>query len=187
MDLQRRLGVDIAMVLDECPPWPIERAAAEASWRRTLDWARRARAAYDGPGGCSASSRGASSATCASAPPRTSRSLGFEGTPSAASRWGALAGRHRVVEWTAPALPAGKPRYLMGVGYPADILHAVSHGIDLFDCVLPARNGRHGVLFTREGLIKIRNSRYKDDPRPVDPACGCPACTRVSRAPFCTI
>ena len=87
-----------------------------------------------------------------------------------------------MVEWTAPALPADRPRYLMGVGYPEDILHAVAQGVDLFDCVLPARNARHGVLFTRQGVIKIKNARYKEDERPLDPACGCPACRRVSRA-----
>ena len=90
--------------------------------------------------------------------------------------------RRAVVEWTAPALPAAKPRYLMGVGYPADILHAVRQGVDLFDCVLPARNARHGVLFTRQGVIKIKNARYRDDERPLDPECGCPACARISRA-----
>ncbi|HET6345121.1 MAG TPA: tRNA guanosine(34) transglycosylase Tgt, partial [Myxococcota bacterium] len=81
-----------------------------------------------------------------------------------------------------PALPDGKPRYLMGVGYPEDILHAVRQGVDLFDCVLPARNARHGVLFTRQGVLRIKNARYKDDERPLDPECGCPACARTSRA-----
>ena len=87
-----------------------------------------------------------------------------------------------MVEWTAPLLPEGKPRYLMGVGYPEDILHAVAQGVDLFDCVLPARNARHGVLFTRDGVLRIKNARYKDDPLPLDPECGCPACSRTSRA-----
>ena len=92
------------------------------------------------------------------------------------------ADRRAVVEQTAPALPPERPRYLMGVGYPADMLHAAMHGIDLFDCVLPARNARHGVLFTREGVLKIRHARFRDDPRPLDPACGCPCCSRLSRA-----
>jgi queuine tRNA-ribosyltransferase len=70
----------------------------------------------------------------------------------------------------------------MGVGYPEDILHAVAHGVDLFDCVLPARNARHGVLFTRQGILKIKNARFREDPRPLDPECGCPACRRASRA-----
>ena len=91
--------------------------------------------------------------------------------------------RRRVVEWTAPLLPADKPRYLMGVGYPDDIRHAVSWGVDLFDCVLPARNARHGLLFTKNGeAVKIKNARYRDDPRPPDPDCGCATCRRVSRA-----
>ncbi len=90
--------------------------------------------------------------------------------------------RRNVVEWTAPELPEDKMRYLMGVGTPADLVHAVRHGIDLFDCVLPSRNARHGQLYTRTGLIRIKNARYRDDPRPIDPDCDCPACRRVSRA-----
>jgi queuine tRNA-ribosyltransferase len=79
-------------------------------------------------------------------------------------------------------LPADRPRYLMGVGYPADIAHAVACGVDLFDCVLPSRNARHGTLFTRQGVIKIKNAAFREDPRPVDAECGCPLCTRHSRA-----
>ena len=90
--------------------------------------------------------------------------------------------RRAVVEWTAPELPADKPRYLMGLGTPADLLHAVRSGVDLFDCVLPARNARHGNLFTRQGVLKIKNARFRDDPRPVDESCSCPLCTRQSRA-----
>jgi queuine tRNA-ribosyltransferase len=90
--------------------------------------------------------------------------------------------RRRVVELTAPLLPIDKPRYLMGVGTPSDIVHAVQQGVDLFDCVLPTRNARHGVLFTSQGLLRIKNARFRRDPRPVDPACRCPVCQRVSRA-----
>jgi len=90
--------------------------------------------------------------------------------------------RRRVIEWTAPALPDDRPRYLMGVGTPADLAHAVAQGVDLFDCVLPARNARHGVLFTRAGELRIRNARYRDDPRPVDERCECATCSRISRA-----
>jgi queuine tRNA-ribosyltransferase len=90
--------------------------------------------------------------------------------------------RRRVVEWTAPLLPPDRPRYLMGVGYPDDIRHAVAWGVDLFDCVLPARNARHGVLFTRDGVLKIKHARYRDDPAPIEEGCPCPACRRVSRA-----
>jgi queuine tRNA-ribosyltransferase len=183
---QQRMGVDIAMVLDECPPWPVEPAAAAASWERTLAWARTAREAWRGQAGggglfgivqgsCYPGLRARAAADLAA--------LDFPGYAIGGVSVGEPeAERRAVVEWTAPALPAGKPRYLMGVGYPADILHAVRQGVDLFDCVLPARNARHGVLFTRQGVIKIKNARYRDDPRPLDPLCGCPACARASRA-----
>jgi queuine tRNA-ribosyltransferase len=109
--------------------------------------------------------------------------LGFDGYAIGGVAVGEpLAERRAAVEWTAPALPADRPRYLMGVGYPDDILHAVAQGVDLFDCVLPARNARHAVLFTRQGVLKIKNARFKDDSRPLDEACGCPACARTSRA-----
>ena len=87
-----------------------------------------------------------------------------------------------VVERFASALPDGKPRYLMGLGTPEDILHAVGHGVDLFDCVLPARNARHGLLYTSAGVLRIKNAAYRADERPIDAECGCPACRRVSRA-----
>ena len=89
---------------------------------------------------------------------------------------------YEVVEHVAPALPADRPRYLMGVGTPEDLLEAVARGIDMFDCVMPTRNGRHGMAFTRFGQINLRNARHADDPSPLDPECGCPACTGYSRA-----
>jgi queuine tRNA-ribosyltransferase len=184
---QERMGVDVAMVLDECPPWPIEREAAAASWERTLEWARRARdASRGGPGGLFGIVQGSVYRDLRERAAADLAPLGFDGHAIGGVSVGEpSADRWTVVEWTAPALPADRPRYLMGVGYPADIAHAVAHGVDLFDCVLPARNARHGVLFTREGpqgVIKIKNARYKDDPRPVDPECGCPLCSRLSRA-----
>ncbi len=105
--------------------------------------------------------------------------------PSAVSSVGEPAAERRaVVEWTAPALPEERPRYLMGVGTLADLLHAVEQGVDLFDCVLPSRNARHGVLFTRDGVLRIKNAAFRDDPRPLDPECGCPACrASVARLP----
>jgi queuine tRNA-ribosyltransferase len=182
------MGVDIAMVLDECPPWPIDRQAAEASWRRTLAWARRSREAWSASG--SSHGGGVFGIVQGSVFPDLRQQaaeelagLEFDGYAIGGVSVGEPdRDRREVVEWTAPALPEDRPRYLMGVGYPRDILHAVSQGVDLFDCVLPARNARHGVLFTRQGVLKIRNARYKEDPRPVDPECGCPACSRVSRA-----
>jgi queuine tRNA-ribosyltransferase len=185
--MQGRLGVDVAMVLDECPPWPTEEAEAERSWRRTLAWARASaeeRGRLSRPpdavfgivqGGVFRKLRERAAAELAE--------LGFDGLAIGGVSVGEpAAARRSVVEWTAPALPADRPRYLMGVGYPEDILHAVAHGVDLFDCVLPSRNARHGNLFTREGILKIKNARFRDDPRPLDVECGCPLCRRGSRA-----
>ena len=90
--------------------------------------------------------------------------------------------RRAVVAWTAPHLPAAKPRYLLGVGTPADIADAVARGVDLFDCVLPTRNGRHGLLYTRAGVLRIKNTAWSADRQPIDPLCECPVCRRLSRA-----
>jgi queuine tRNA-ribosyltransferase len=189
VDLQERLGVDIAMVLDECPPWPIDESGAADSWRRTLDWARRARAAWTGRsgGGLFGIVQGSAFRGLRERAAAELAEIGFDGHAIGGVSVGEpSADRYSVVEWTAPLLPADRPRYLMGVGYPEDILHAVRHGIDLFDCVLPARNARHGVLFTRTGVLKIKNARYREDAGPVDPECGCPGCApgpnQVSRA-----
>jgi queuine tRNA-ribosyltransferase len=182
---QERLGVDIAMVLDECPPWPVGRDEAAASWRRTLGWARRARDAWSGVtgGGLFGIVQGSVYPDLRQSAAAELAACDFAGYAIGGVSVGEPAEQRRaVVEETAPALPPERPRYLMGVGYPADILHAAAQGVDLFDCVLPARNARHGVLFTRAGVVKIRHARYRDDPRPLDPACGCPCCTRLSRA-----
>ena len=184
VSLQERMGVDVAMVLDECTAWPAERPAAAASWERTLEWARRARAAWrGGPSGLFGIVQGSVYPDLRARAARELAALDFDGYAIGGVAVGEpLAERRAVVEWTAPALPADRPRYLMGVGYPDDVLHAVASGVDLFDCVLPARNARHGVLFTRRGTLKIKNARFKDDPLPLDEECGCPACARTSRA-----
>ncbi|HEX3555129.1 MAG TPA: tRNA guanosine(34) transglycosylase Tgt [Thermoanaerobaculia bacterium] len=184
VSLQERMGVDVAMVLDECTAWPVERPAAASSWERTLAWARRARSASKGgPGGLFGIVQGSVYPDLRARAARELAALDFDGYAIGGVAVGEpLAERRAVVEWTAPALPADRPRYLMGVGYPEDIVHAVASGVDLFDCVLPARNARHGVLFTRRGTLKIKNARFKDDPLPLDEECGCPACARTSRA-----
>ncbi|HEX5760949.1 MAG TPA: tRNA guanosine(34) transglycosylase Tgt [Thermoanaerobaculia bacterium] len=184
VELQDHLGVDVAMVLDECPPWPIERELAEGAWRRTLEWARRARAApRRGGAALFGIVQGSVFRELRERAAAELSALDFDGYAIGGVSVGEPAPERRaVVEWTAPRLPADRPRYLMGVGYPEDIRHAVAQGVDLFDCVLPARNARHGVLFTREGALKIGNARFRDDPRPPDPGCGCPCCARVSRA-----
>ncbi|HEV2856287.1 MAG TPA: tRNA guanosine(34) transglycosylase Tgt [Thermoanaerobaculia bacterium] len=185
VDFQERMGVDVAMMLDECPPWPVTLEEAAASWERTLGWARRAREVWKGrqAGGLFGIVQGSVYRELRERAAADLAELDFDGYAIGGVSVGETEPeRHAAVEWTAPVLPAGKPRYLMGVGYPEDIRHAVAQGVDLFDCVLPARNARHGVLFTRQGVIKIKNARYKDDPLPLDPECGCPACRRTSRA-----
>jgi queuine tRNA-ribosyltransferase len=185
VEWQERLGVDVAMALDECPPWPVSREQAAAASERTLGWARRARAAWRGGagGGLFGIVQGGVFHDLRERAARELAALDFDGYAIGGVSVGEPpAERRAVVERTAAALPPERPRYLMGVGYPADMLHAAMHGIDLFDCVLPARNARHGVLFTREGALKIRHARFRDDPRPVDAACGCPCCSRLSRA-----
>ena len=186
VDLQRRLGVDVAMVLDECPPWPVEREAAAASLARTNRWAARAREEWErrpGPGGLFAIVQGSAFRDLRESAARELAALAFDGYAIGGVSVGEPdAERRAAVEWTAPALPERRPRYLMGVGYPRDIVHAVASGIDLFDCVLPARNARHGVLFTRNGALKVGGAVYRADPRPVEEGCGCPTCAQVSRA-----
>ncbi len=184
VESQRRLGVDIAMVLDECPAWPVTREVAAASLDRTQQWAVRSRQAWQGGGmslfGIVQGSTFPELRQCAA---EQLIELDFGGYAIGGVSVGEPTPERRaVVESTAPLLPADKPRYLMGVGTPRDIVHAVQHGIDLFDCVLPSRNARHGMLFTRQGLVRIKNARYRDDSQPVDPACSCPVCQRVSRA-----
>ncbi|MCZ6726635.1 MAG: tRNA guanosine(34) transglycosylase Tgt [Acidobacteria bacterium] len=184
IDLQRRLGVDIAMVLDECPAWPVSRRDAEESLARTLAWARRARAAWSGePSGLFGIVQGSVFPELRRQAVRELAEMDFSGYAIGGVSVGEpTEDRHRVVEWIAGKLPADKPRYLMGVGTPWDIAHAVSHGIDMFDCVLPSRNGRHGQLYTRRGLLRIRNARFRTDSRPIEEGCECPSCKTSSRA-----
>ncbi len=199
VESQLRLGVDIAMVLDECPPWPVSEEGAAAAVDRTLAWAARSRAAWergrsggdgarDGAGGDRAGGlfgivQGSAYRGLRERAAEATAALGFDGYAIGGVSVGEPdALRHETVEWTAPVLPADRPRYLMGVGTPGDILHAVRQGVDLFDCVLPARNARHGNLFARGGVVRLKNARYRDDPLPPDPTCRCPTCRRVSRA-----
>jgi queuine tRNA-ribosyltransferase len=182
--MQRALGVDVAMALDECPPWPATRDEAVAAVARTGVWARQAREAWeDGPAALFGIVQGGVHRDLRERAAAEVTALAFDGYAIGGVSVGEPdAERRALVEWTAPLLPAERPRYLMGVGTLPDILHAVAHGVDLFDCVLPSRNGRHGVLFTRRGPLRIKNARYRVDPRPVDAECGCPACRRHSRA-----
>ena len=185
VEAQCRLGVDIAMVLDECPPWPISERQAAASLATTTGWAERCRDAWpeSHPGALFGIVQGSVYRGLRQRAVESLRALDFHGYAVGGVSVGESAeDRRQVVEWTAPELPPDKPRYLMGLGTPLDLLHAVACGVDLFDCVLPARNARHGVLFTRRGVLKIKNARFREDPRPVDEGCSCPLCRRQSRA-----
>lgn len=184
---QAEMGVDLAMVLDECPPWPAERAAVAAATDRTLAWAARAREAWagrsDGPDALFGIVQGGVHRDLRERCAQQLAALDFPGYAIGGVSVGEpLVERRLEVKWSAAALPEEKPRYLMGVGTPADILHGVRAGIDLFDCVLPARNGRHGLLFTRRGMVRIKNAAHAGDAGPVDAECGCPLCRRLSRA-----
>ncbi len=198
VEIQACLGSDIAMVLDECPPHPSPREAIQTSLALTTRWARRCRARLDElrdgatvdglrptnpgqvqfgivQGGVYADLRRESAASLAD--------LDFPGYAIG----GLSVGEpnevmYDIVGGVAPHLPAEKPRYLMGVGTPADIVEAVDRGIDLFDCVMPTRNARNGQLFTRQGPLNIKNARFAEDDLPPDPECGCYTCTHFSRA-----
>ncbi len=185
IEAQERLGVDLAMVLDECLPWPVDEAIAVQAWERTRGWAERALAARCRPNATALFGivQGSTFPELRARAARELSDLPFDGYAIGGVSVGEPeADRRAIVEWTAPHLAEDRPRYLMGVGTPEDLLHAVSHGVDLFDCVLPARNGRHGLLFTRRGALRIRNSRYREDELPLDPDCGCAVCARTSRA-----
>jgi queuine tRNA-ribosyltransferase len=184
MRIQRVLNSDIVMVFDECTPYPVEEAGAAQSMRLSLRWAERCRRAHDGnanalfgivQGGMFEHLRDESL--------RELERIGFDGYAIGGLSVGEpKADMMRIMQHTAPRLPPDRPRYLMGVGTPQDILDAVRSGIDLFDCVLPTRNARNGWLYTSTGVLKLRNARYRDDLRPVDDACGCYTCTSFTRS-----
>jgi queuine tRNA-ribosyltransferase len=181
--MQQRIGVDLAMMLDECPPWPVEHEEAESALERTLGWARRGRAAWNGEGGYFGIVQGSTFRDLRERAVASLVELDFDGYAIGGVSVGEpRMERRQVVEWTAPALPTDRPRYLMGVGTPGDLLHAVENGVDLFDCVIPSRNARHGQFYTRGGVLRIKNAVFRDDPRPLDAECPCPACRSVSRA-----
>jgi len=182
--IQEALGPDVAMVLDECPAADADESHVRASTERTLRWAERAAAARQRSdqwvfgivqgGSLPALRRESARATVA---------LGFDGYAHGGLGLGEEPARRAdLVAEVNAELPRQAPRYLMGLGRPEDLLSAVARGVDLFDCVLPTRHGRHGVLFTHDGLLHVKNARFKDDPAPPDPRCDCPVCGRHSRA-----
>jgi queuine tRNA-ribosyltransferase len=189
MQVQAQLGSDIQMIFDECTDYPATEARARQSMELSLRWAHRSRAAFDAgraaedgaivfgivQGGMYPALRAASLAGL--------QEIGFDGLAVGGLSVGEPeAERLAILDATVPQMPADKPRYLMGVGTPADILAAVARGIDMFDCVLPTRNARNGHLFTADGVVRIRNARYRDDPQPLQADCGCYTCRHYSRA-----
>ncbi|MGF1610711.1 MAG: tRNA guanosine(34) transglycosylase Tgt [Kiloniellales bacterium] len=185
VEIQQLLDADVTMVLDECTSFPCAEGPAEESMRLSMRWAERCKTAFvPRPGyglfGIVQGSvyDGLRLASCAAL-----TVIGFDGYAVGGLAIGeGQATTFRVLEVTVPALPEDRPRYLMGVGKPADLVGAVQRGIDMFDCVLPTRSGRTGQAFTRRGQLNLRNARHKEDPRPLDPDCACPACVAYSRA-----
>jgi len=185
VEIQGLLDADISMVLDECTPFPASEDIAAESMRRSMRWAARCRAAFDPrPGyGLFGIVQGGVYPNLRRESAQSLIEIGFEGYAIG----GLAVGEgqdimFQVLEDTVPALPQDRPRYLMGVGKPADILGAVQRGIDMFDCVLPTRSGRTGQAFTRHGTLNLRNARHREDTSPVDEACPCPTCTTHTRA-----
>ena len=185
IEIQHMLDADITMVLDECTAFPATEDEAGRSMELSLGWAERSKPAFTARPGY-----GLFGIVQGSVYPGLRRraaealvAIGFDGYAVGGLAVGeGQSEMLRVLEETVPALPVDRPRYLMGVGTPADLLGAVKRGIDLFDCVLPTRSGRTHQAFTRGGTVNLRNARHLDDPRPLDAACACTACTRHSRA-----
>ena len=185
MEIQALLGSDIVMSFDECTPYPATHEVAAKSMRLSMRWAKRSREAFQrAPGrGLFGIVQGSTYEDLRTESIAALTDIGFEGY----SIGGLAVGEgqeemFRVLDFTTPSLPEDKPRYLMGVGKPDDIVGAVLRGVDMFDCVMPTRSGRTGQAFTRRGAINIKNARHMDDPRPIDEECPCPACTNYSRA-----
>ena len=185
MEIQRLLGSDIVMCFDECPALPADRDRIAQSMELSMRWAARSRAAFgDRPGyALFGIQQGGLEQDLRAQSAEALREIGFEGYAVGGLAVGeGQAAMFDCLEYAPAQLPSDKPRYLMGVGKPDDIVGAVARGIDMMDCVLPSRSGRTGQVFTRHGVLNIKNARHADDPRPLDENCGCPACTGYSRA-----
>ena len=191
MRIQRVLNADVVMVFDECTPYETGGVVtslddAATSMRLSMRWARRSRDEHDrleNPNALFGIVQGGMHETLRDESLAGLADIGFDGYAIGGLSVGEPKDDMiRILEHVGPRLPQDRPRYLMGVGTPQDLVDGVSRGIDMFDCVMPTRNARNGWLFTRFGDLKLRNARYKDDPRPIDETCTCPACSRYSRA-----
>jgi queuine tRNA-ribosyltransferase len=188
MRIQHVLNSDIAMAFDECTPYPASREQAAGSMQLSMRWAKRSRTAFDefsakpiypdaSPNALFGIVQGGMFEDLRSESVQALKEIEFQGYAIGGLSVGEpKEDMLRVLAHTAPQLPHDKPRYLMGVGTPEDLVDGVANGIDMFDCVMPSRNGRNGWLFTSRGDLKIRNARFKDDLLPIDPDCGCPVC-----------
>ncbi len=185
VEIQQLLGADVTMALDECTPYPAPREAVERSMELSMRWAERSRRfCVERPGyGIFGIVQGGVHTDLRLRSAARLVEIGFAGYAIGGLAIGeGQATMFEILEATAPALPDDRPRYLMGVGKPADLVGAVRRGIDMFDCVLPTRSGRTAQAFTRAGALNLRNARHADDPAPLDPQCLCAACTGYSRA-----
>jgi queuine tRNA-ribosyltransferase len=189
MEIQRLLGSDIVMAFDECPPNGVDRERAEASMERSMRWARRSRDGFDAGGDHAARSalfgiqQGSLDEGLRAKSAAALIDIGFDGYAIGGLAVGeGQAAMFGVLDYAPAQLPTDKPRYLMGVGKPDDLVGAVARGVDMFDCVLPTRSGRNGQAFTWDGPINIRNAKFAEDQQPLDERCDCPVCSTWARA-----
>ncbi|CAK0752292.1 tRNA-guanine transglycosylase [Gammaproteobacteria bacterium] len=183
IQIQKELGSNIVMVFDECTPYPATRERARESMELSLRWAKRCRDAHESDAALFGIVQGGMFPELRQESLKGLLEIGFDGYAVGGLSVGETEEeRLQVLEATLPLAPVDKPRYLMGVGTPLDIIRAVSRGIDLFDCVMPTRNARNGHLFTSQGIVRLRNTQYRYDTRPLDPNCECYTCQHYSRA-----
>ena len=184
MQIQRDLGSDIVMIFDECTPYPATMTEARESMERSLRWAKRSKDGHsDNPSALFGIVQGGMHGELREISAEGLIEIGFDGYAIGGLSVGEPKDeRDHVLEVTTPFLPANKPRYLMGVGKPEDIVESVKRGVDMFDCVIPTRNARNGFLFTRHGELKLRNSKHQSDTGPIDPQCECYTCQHYSRS-----
>ncbi len=184
MQVQRDLGSDIVMCFDECTPYPAAEDLVRDSMQLSLRWAERSKTAFaDNPNALFGIVQGGTYPELRIESAQALVEIGFDGYAVGGLSVGeAEDERNSTLDAVLPLLPADRPRYLMGVGRPQDLVEGVRRGVDMFDCVIPTRNARTGFLYTHHGILRIRNSRYADDTRPIDEACGCYTCRNYSRA-----
>ncbi|MDA0339287.1 MAG: tRNA guanosine(34) transglycosylase Tgt [Proteobacteria bacterium] len=189
MEIQRLLGSNIVMAFDECTEFPVSKGDAATSMQLSMRWAKRSRNAFDAGGDHADQNalfgivQGGVFEDLRQESTDALKDIGFQGYAVGGLAVGeGQEAMFEVLDYTTPMLPHERPRYLMGVGKPSDLVGAVMRGIDMFDCVLPTRSGRNGQAFTRRGTVNLNNTRHLDDPRPLDDQCTCPACSQYSRA-----